>query len=295
MPHPSLVGPTASRTTTAVAAVPPPLAEGIAELGLSSPRTRVLLIGTGHSAGPQFPETPAIRSTVEDLEACLVRHCGVAPASLRTVVDPATPKEMSDLVWQQAAEAEDVLLLYFAGHGALSARRELHLATGATHDLTEGRPADQALAFSEINDALVARCAASTVIVILDCCYSGRARLEIPGDSLFLASAAATTPALAPPGARHTLFTGELIRLIKEGDEHGRPRLTLGRIVDVLSRRLPRAQQPTIRFEGRARHLVLTRNRGYAEPAVVLPEAGAAADGTGAAAGLEGAEEASPY
>ncbi|WP_143658608.1 caspase family protein [Streptomyces sp. IMTB 2501] len=65
-------------------------------------------------------------------------------------------------------------------------------------------------------------------VIILDCCMSGRAlgmmsgqdlladQAEVDG-SYLLAASPETGLALAPPGETHTAFTGELLRLVREG------------------------------------------------------------------------------
>ncbi|MFI6007589.1 PQQ-binding-like beta-propeller repeat protein [Streptomyces sp. NPDC051243] len=227
---------------------------------------------------------PAAATSVLDLARCLINRCGVRQEGLSTLVDPPSPKVLGDAVWRAAEEAEDVFFFHYVGHGVCSPGGELHLATQATRDLRQGRAADQALAFSEINDALAAKCRARTIVVVLDCCFSGRARPLPSGDSLLLTSATRTSFALAPD-SRRTLFTGEFIRLLDEGDAHGPPRLTLGRVTDVLDRRLTQAHQPPIvRYEGGAGRLVLAMNHGYVPPG---PRPMRAQDAT--------VEETSPY
>lgn len=263
----------------------PPVSPPTSTLALSLPGTRILLVGTGrHEDAPNLPDVPAAATSVTDLADCLTRHCGASPAGLTTLVDPMGPRELGDAVWTAAEQAEDVFLFYYVGHGVCSPGGELHLATRATRDLSRGRAADQALSVSELNDALAAKCRARTIVVVLDCCYSGRARLLSAGNSLLLTSATRTSFALAPEG-RRTLLTGELVRLLEEGDPHGPPRLTLGRVTDVLDRRLTSGNQPPIvRYEGGARSLALATNRSYVPP-----------PNRPRAERDDGAEEASPY
>ncbi|MET7718415.1 AAA family ATPase [Streptomyces sp. NPDC005407] len=244
-------------------------------LALSSSGARVVLVGTGsHQDGSPLPDVSAVATSVADLALCLKQRCGLPPEALRTIDDPADPDVVDQAIRESARQAEDILLLYYVGHGVRSPSGDLHLATQATMDLSKERAAKQALPFSEINDVLTSTCRARTIVVVLDCCFSGLAELRPPGDTLLLTSATGTSVALAPEGDRHTLFTGEFIRLLEEGDPQGPPRLTLSRVADVLHRRLSIVGRPPLaRFQGLTGQRVLAPNRAYVPPpAPVGPE-----------------------
>jgi AAA ATPase domain len=116
-----------------------------------------------------------------------------------------------------------------------------------------------------------------SVIVLLDCCFSGRATgssypadldglasTRFPGGYL-LASAAPEEVALAPRGERHTAFTGELIRLLHDGDPAGPRELTLDHLYRCLDRTLPEQGRPRPRryAAGRTGELALAPNPAY--------------------------------
>jgi hypothetical protein len=177
---------------------------------------------------------------------------------------PANPQELSSALRTAAAEAEDVFLFYYIGHGLIDSEDELYLATAATHDLIKGgRPADQALQAREISQAIKATCRARTCIVVLDCCFSGNFDRIPTNSSLLLTSAEPWALASASEGSRHTLFTGTLIDLLENGDDRSdQPRLTLRRITDLLEARLIEASfPPVVRYEGGAGRLVFAVNK----------------------------------
>ncbi len=192
--------------------------------GLSNPGVRVLLVGTGrHGPGSRLPDVPAVPDTIADLARCLVDRCGLPDTGLRTLVDPSDPIVFDRAVSTAAREAGDVLLVYYVGHGLLSPDGELHLATSASLDLTRSPAAHyQALPYRTLRDTL-AGCRARTVVVVLDCCFSGRASAALltgtddvfamtaVRDSYLLTAAAPEAAALALPDERHTAFTGALI------------------------------------------------------------------------------------
>ncbi|MFJ5971149.1 hypothetical protein [Streptomyces sp. NPDC093060] len=214
---------------------------------LGSSGARVLLIGTGTHHGPTLTSVPAVPRSVEALAATLTERCGVSPDRLRTLIDPADARTMALAVADAAQEAESTLLVYYVGHGLIGPGDELYLAASATDRLTPGLAAHQALSFSALREALTL-CRAASVIVILDCCFSGRARLgngtpqpaafSLPaGHGMYLLGSAEQL-ALAPDDAEHTALTGELITLLRDGDPRAPRLLTLDDVYDHLFRAL---------------------------------------------------------
>ncbi|MGA5824142.1 caspase, EACC1-associated type [Kitasatospora sp. NPDC094028] len=254
--------------------------------GLAQPGTRVVLVGTGtHVPGSPLPDVPAVAGTVHDLGRALIRHGGLAPANLTTVVDPENMIDFAKAVTRAALQAEDTLLLYYVGHGLVSPAGELHLAVRTTDSLSE-ELSYKALPYSTIRDALAVSRARS-IVVVLDCCFSGRAD-AVPGSaardaaslayvrgSYLLTSASGEEVALAPPGAAHTAFTGCLLDLLEAGDPSGPPELTLDAAFRHLHRALPEQNRPRPHRQAadRAGELVLAPNRAYRPP--VRPERGA--------------------
>lgn len=256
----------------------------------------MLVVGTGtHVHTSTLPAIPSVAKTVRDLGQALVEQCGLAPTGLRTLLDPPDPLVLGEALMEAAQQAEDVLVFSYIGHGLVSAGNQLHLATRAT-DHDSRRLAFNALPYSVVRDALT-DCRAQSVLVLLDCCFAGRAHgsLGSPADdamvaaqihgSYLIAAAARDEAAHAPPGTRHTAFTGELIRLLHEGDPTGPPALTLDHVYRYLERSLPKRELPRPRRQaaGRADGLVLAVNRAYRPPDPAEARAAAAAVSGGAA------------
>jgi uncharacterized caspase-like protein len=189
--------------------------------------------------------------TLTDLGRALVEHCGLLQENLRILADPVNVADMAETLAEEAERAKDaegVLFVYYVGHGVVSQGGELYLATRAT-DTRPNRLAHTALAYDAVRNCLLDS-PAQKIVVVLDCCFSGRAVgvLGAPEDEItasarieggfVLTSAARDQAALAPPGARHTAFTGQLIRLLTEGDPAGPPELTLRQIYRYLDRTL---------------------------------------------------------
>lgn len=196
--------------------------------GLPDPNaSRVVLIGTAQYESPQLPDIPAVRNNLSALAEALrsPRVWGVPHGSCAVVADPATNVEMLDPVAVAAQEATDTLILYYTGHGLVDSKRgDLHLALTTTNP---GRMYS-AVPYGNVRDLLLDSRAARR-IVILDCCYSGRAigALADPATTVvdeasaegtyILAAAAENKIALAPPGEPFTAFTGELLGVFQQG------------------------------------------------------------------------------
>jgi Caspase domain/WD domain, G-beta repeat len=246
--------------------------------GLSLPGSRALIVGTAnYSAASGLPAIEAAVATVHDLGQVLVERCGLPEEGLRVEVDLATPTEMGVALAEEAERAEGVLLFYYVGHGLVNMEGELFLASC----VTDARPTylrHTALAYGSVRSSLLAS-GARSIVVILDCCFSGRAltALSDPGDESALAAihggyvltaAARDESALAPLGERNTAFSGELIRLLNEGDAQGPESLRLRDAYAYLSHVLPARGFPRPRCQAREGidGLVLASNPAYQPP-----------------------------
>ncbi|MEV4745863.1 caspase family protein [Streptosporangium sp. NPDC049248] len=255
---------------------------------LSHEGTRVLIVGSGdYVPGSRLSPVPASRTTVADLGDCLVDRAGLDPARLTRCVDPADPQHFAGLLDDAARQATEVLVFYYVGHGLVSPANELHLATRATTDLTVGTPPEyQALPYSTVQRLLL-RSTARLVLVVLDCCFSGRAHgvsgsaaddaftVTRQAGAYLLTSTSRTETAWAPVGQPHTAFSGELIRLLTEGEPTGPPGLTLDYVYRFLARSLPDKGLPQPRRQAAdlGDQEVLAPNPAYRPPqAPATPE-----------------------
>ncbi|GAB1340032.1 hypothetical protein ACE1SV_66220 [Streptomyces sp. E-15] len=230
-------------------------------------RSRAILIGTGtHADGSELPDLPAISANLADLRQVLTdpatgslsqEHCVVAR-------DPATAGEVGSLLTRAAQEATDLLFVYYGGHGLVDDRGRLHLALPRTD---AARIRWTALPFETLREELLDSPAAIRVLV-LDCCFSGRAieamtsghstvagQIDIAG-TYTLASTSANAVAYAPQGTRYTAFTGALLTALR-----GPVALNLDDLFDEVRRdlalrALPRPQRRVVNNAGK---LILAR------------------------------------
>ncbi|MET7469488.1 hypothetical protein ACFYON_14195 [Micromonospora sp. NPDC005686] len=231
---------------------------------------RVLVIGTATHHGEGLPSVPAAGRTAEALADRLTARCGVPAAQLTLVIDPPDVLTVAQAVSTSAQEAESALLIWYVGHGLRGPGGELYLAASSTDRLVPGLAAHQAYALSDLREAL-GTCRAPSVVVVLDCCYSGRARLTAPPPDplgelapvhgVYLLSSAEQL-ASVDSRRQHTAFTGEFLRFLEEGDPEAGPMLTLDDSYHHLFRVLRARGGPLPRRHdaGNAGRLVLADN-----------------------------------
>lgn len=195
-------------------------------------RSRILLIGTvGYRHRKHLRPIPAVQNNLLDLRKTFTdpdhgilagqpEHCTVLGADGVAVDQETIGKALSTA----SDQAEDLLLVYYAGHGLLDNDGLLYLTLKHT-DPTQ-------LEFTAVDLNLLkrrlARAKARARVLILDCCFSGRAieamgplpslvSGQLPASGTYtLTSTSATRPSHAPPRDRNTAFTGALLGALGE-------------------------------------------------------------------------------
>ncbi|MFE6164983.1 P-loop NTPase fold protein [Streptomyces sp. NPDC056486] len=240
-------------------------------------RSRAVLIGCSRYA--DLPEIPAVRNNLTDLQEILG---GAGSFRIPTVItEPRHMDEVGEALERQTDEASDVLLLYYAGHGLVGEDGQLYLALSGT---TQSRLRLSALPF-ETMQRILQESRAQVRILILDCCFSGRAldgfmssptpdiaALSDISGTFILSSATATAMSLVREGEPFTAFSGELIRLLKQGIPGPAEFLTLTAIAAQLRHTMGSLGYPLpqVRGTNSVGELGLVRNPAYdpaAEPA----------------------------
>ncbi|HEX4703322.1 MAG TPA: caspase family protein [Pseudonocardiaceae bacterium] len=236
--------------------------------------TRVVLVGCAGYADRRLPELPSVRANLTDLGAALMSEEGIGlPATHCTVVaDPSSPTTVGTALRRARDDATDLFLVYYAGHGLTwSDRHELYLAMTDTNSDDVGT---SALSCAVVRQIFL-ESAAKNRVLIVDCCFAGRAiessmsggadavLAEVDVEGAFtLAATARNAPAQAPQGLRNTVFTGELLSILRAGLPGGPELITLDLLYRELRARLSRRNLPTPSSAGHATtaHLALARN-----------------------------------
>jgi hypothetical protein len=258
--------------------------------------SRVVLIGTSkYEDKENLPDLVEVERGVTDLAATLTDPAdGLVPESSCVVLsDEGDLRLIGRKLRAAAAQAEDLLLVYYAGHGLVGGRRhDLYLALP---DSEWADPTFNSLKYDDLRSAVLDS-PAKTKLIILDCCFSGRAvtetqageseilgQIEIDG-SYVLTAAHRDQMALIVPGEEHTAFTGRLLRLLRQGVIGGPELLTIDDLYQqlLILMKAEGLSQPQKRGTGTSGQLALAHNRAFAATMVpILRERSARAFATG--------------
>lgn len=247
---------------------------------LAAPDTSAVVLLGCHEYDT-LPPLPAVANNLEKLAEVLAdpEVWGVRREDRLTVLSqPRRDTDVLQALRDAGDAAEDALMVYYAGHGLLDpVDDELYLA------LPDSRPAElhvaSALRF-EVLRRVFLDSPAKRKVLLLDCCYSGRAMagemavrpagrlplVDVAGTCLVTASSE-NARALAPPGEPYTAFTGELLRAL----EHGVP--GAGELLDMKTLyehvygelRAKSRPLPQQRSRNTADRICLARNRAPAD------------------------------
>lgn len=261
---------------------------------LSDPgRSEAVLVGVHDYVN--LEKLPAVARNLAGLREALTDPAvwGLPAEACTVLSQPGSAGQVLDTVRDRARKARDTLVIYYAGHGLTDPHTdELYLALPDSDREREYT----SLRYEYLRRAVLdPQAGAQRTVVILDCCYSGRALLGrmsasahiadqavVEGTCLLTASAE-TRPALSPPGETYTAFTGELITTLTGGIP-GRPdpldmdtlyRHLRGRLA---SRSRPVPQQRNRNTGGR---IAIARNRAASDGAApygAVPDPGSLTD-----------------
>lgn len=258
-------------------------------------RARAILIGNGRFRHPQIDGLPALGCVAAMANLLTGNLCRWPAKGIVKLENMASPSELARRVFAAVEDAQDVLLVYYVGHGFRTRTGKLALAVGET-DLNPELLPHTAMLYDNLADILSGSRAA-TKLVILDCCHAelgGKANYVFQGadlaeaypvDGLYLIAASKSNEkAKTPRGGELTYFTQALVEVVRGGIPGQGPELRLDQIFLELRARLVKARLPEPAESGirGARQYPFARNAAW--PAVVparLPVAPPAAGRTG--------------
>jgi hypothetical protein len=251
--------------------------------------SRAVLIGTSDFQNPDLPQLPAVNANLFALFRALTDpETGILPEqNCEIVQSPDSPDSFMRRLRRSANEAEDLLLVYYAGHGLRHQRRDdLYLTVCQTNpDGLDGT----AVEYEWVRD-VIADSPAKARLLILDCCYSGLAvdrmsgtaidvrELAVSGTSV-MASSPKNKQSHSPTGDRHTAFTGELLKLLADGSPVADRPLTVQNAYQSIKAGLAKRSfpLPTLRSDDTSGQMLLRRQpkppKPVAPPVQVRPVA----------------------
>jgi len=246
--------------------------------------SRVVLIGGTRYTN--LPPLPTVANNLTALAAAVADPAlwGLPSGHCHAVADPGTPQAIDTAVRDAAlaVRPDGLLLFYFAGHGMIDPRTgALHLAvTGTDRNAVHST----AVPFEWVRRWFLDAPAGARV-VILDCCYSGRAtdgmgepaaiadQIEIDRTCVLVAAPANRT-ALAPPDEPFTAFTGVLLDMMRHGVPGGPALLDLTTLYRqaVTTQRARNRPLPQMRARNGGERIALVRNVAHQRTADEVDE-----------------------
>jgi Caspase domain/Bacterial PH domain len=234
-------------------------------------RYRGLLIGNA-----VFPRDPhALQSLcgpsvdIEELEQALTDdQVGLfSPGNVQRLPDKGV-QELRECLDEffTAAVRDDVLLLYYSGHGQLDELGGLYLCA---RDTMRDRLRATALSAAEINN-MIAGSAATTIIIVLDCCHSGAfktgadlaAAMKGKGRYVLASNRSTELARAADVEGQPSPFTSMLVRGLRHAETTGH--LTVGELYRQVHRWMTHdtTLAPQLRMAGEGDVVIARRSGG---------------------------------
>ncbi|WP_308406213.1 substrate-binding domain-containing protein [Streptomyces sp. AC602_WCS936] len=213
---------------------------------------RALLVGVSEYDNTAPPDgvpgdLPAVKHNLNRLAEAL-RYGNVFGEREITVCRSPDQVTFDRELWTAAKEAQGVLLLYFAGHGAIpNAGDELFLQLRNAQVVAGGHAVFPGAQLFSTVQAVLASSPARRIVIVLDCCFAGNAAWIRPAPQdkrrvLLLMSVQANHRIDAGGPDTPTPFTNELVALLKEGGD-----VWFRALADRLRRRMAAAGHRTVR------------------------------------------------
>ncbi len=219
-------------------------------------RCRAVLVGAGAYA--YLPDLPGVAGNLAALHRLLTSPEGLALAEgdCRVLADPESAADVLDAIAAAAGQAEDVLVVYYAGH-LLADDGSHYLATAVTET---GKAVVTALPCAAVA-RVVSGSRARVRLVVVDARGTGRA---LAGDVVECLAVDDVQVLVAvtdtfPVGEGRTAGTGALLAALRDGIPGGGPLLTFRALAERVADELDRVDDPPPAHT--ARETALVRNR----------------------------------
>ena len=212
-----------------------------------------LLIGVD-TYGEGLQPLPAASKDVMALQAVLLNPQIGSFDEAKPLINPTQPDMAREIeLWFQDRQQEDLVLLFFSGHGVKDDRRELYFAAANTEKQRDRLLTSTAISARFIHDC-IRGCKAKFQVLILDCCFSGafgdaigRDDGEIPlkeqlgaEGRVVLTSTSAVDYSFEEKGADLSIYTRYLVEGLATGaaDKDGNGWITVEALHDYAGRKV---------------------------------------------------------
>lgn len=225
------------------------------QMGRDLSRSRAILVSSAVFNDDGIDDLPAATDCGPAMRALLTGDlCGWPDDRVESLPDVAAPHVLARTLVEMVKGVQDVLLLYYAGHGLRTTKGQLALALRETSSDPEALP-HTAMPYESLASILRGSPAA-TKLVILDCCHAelgNKANFQFqsadidgqPVDGLyFIGASKAWEKAKSPLDGGLPYFTDALIQVVHAGVPGKPPQLTIDQVFTELRARMLRAGRP---------------------------------------------------
>ena len=202
-----------------------------------------------------IPDLPGAAGCASSMRALLAGGlCGWPDDRIEILQDLDAPHELARRLVELAKHVQDVMLLYYVGHGMRTANGQLALAVGESNADSELLP-HTALLYESVA-RILRGCPAVTKLVILDCCHAELGNkanyqfqsADIDAESVdglyFIGASRKFEKAKSPLSGGLTYFTEAFIEVVVSGIPGKPSQLTIDQIFTELRARMLRANLP---------------------------------------------------
>jgi Caspase domain len=134
-------------------------------------RSRAILISNAVFTDTEIEDLPGAAGSASAMKALLTSElCGWPENRVETLTDVVAPEALATALIELTEGVEDVLLLYYVGHGIRMTTGQLALALRGTSS-NRALLRHTAMAYKDVAEILRG-CPATTKLVILDCSYA---------------------------------------------------------------------------------------------------------------------------
>ncbi|MFI6481843.1 esterase-like activity of phytase family protein [Nonomuraea sp. NPDC050663] len=220
-------------------------------------KSYAVLIGV--DAYTKMEPLPAVARNLEKLKSVLTNRdiLGIPEKQCHVVGNPASMKDLLDPVVRASELATDTLIVYYSGHGMLA---NTSLAFCLTLPDSETGRKHTAVPYDFLREVIADNHRARRRIIVLDCCYSGRAVQNMcPGPTLLdlasvegayvMTAAGKNAVAISPEGEECTAFTGALVQVMEQGVPGAGELLSLDEVLGSAYARLDAQRRPLPRWQ----------------------------------------------
>lgn len=144
-------------------------------------KRKALIIGISDYTDPRLEELEICKNDGEEMYETL-ESLGYEISENNKLLGEVKEEKVKDAIYDffsDKNQADDTLLFYYSGHGVSDFDGNTYLASS---DIDPDEPGRRGFSFEILSKRMEReKCIATKVVVILDCCYSGAAKLSSKG------------------------------------------------------------------------------------------------------------------